>query len=206
MAVPNRLGCYSDPLCQYSHRVRLVLAEKDVAADLIDVLEGEYPEYLGEVNPYGTVPTLVDRDLALYDSMIILEYLDERYPHPPLLPAYPVARANTRMLAYRVQKDWCTLADLILDKKTKDAARTKARKELRESLIGVAPVFASMPFFMSEEYTLVDCCLLPLLWRLPALGIDLPRAAQPLLDYMSRNFARPEFQASLSEPERLMRT
>lgn len=206
MAVPNRLGCYSDPLCQYSHRVRLVLAEKDVAADLIDVLEGEYPEHLGEVNPYGTVPTLVDRDLALYDSMIILEYLDERYPHPPLLPAYPVARANTRMLAYRVQKDWCTLADLILDKKTKDAARTKARKELRESLIGVAPVFASLPFFMSEDYTLVDCCLLPLLWRLPALGIELPRAAQPLLDYMSRNFARPEFQASLSEPERLMRT
>lgn len=138
--------------------------------------------------------------------MIILEYLDERYPHPPLLPAYPVARANTRMLAYRVQKDWCTLADLILDKKTKDAARAKARKELRESLIGVAPVFASMPYFMSEDYTLVDCCLLPLLWRLPALGIELPRAAQPLLDYMSRNFARPEFQASLSEAERLMRT
>ena len=206
MAVPKRLGCYADPLCQYSHRVRLVLAEKDVAADLIDVQEGEYPEHLGEVNPYGTVPTLVDRDLALYDSMIILEYLDERYPHPPLLPAYPVARANTRMLAYRVQKDWCTLADLILDKKTKDAARAKARKELRESLIGVAPVFASMPYFMSEDYTLVDCCLLPLLWRLPALGIELPRAAQPLLDYMSRNFARPEFQASLSEAERLMRT
>lgn len=206
MAVPNRLGCYSDPLCQYSHRVRLVLAEKDVAAELIDVQEGEYPEHLGEVNPYGTVPTLVDRDLALYDSMVILEYLDERYPHPPLLPAYPVARANTRMLAYRVQKDWCVLADLILDKKTKEAARTKARKELRESLIGVAPVFASMPYFMSEDYTLVDCCLLPLLWRLPALGIELPRAAQPLLDYMSRNFARPEFQASLSEPERLMRT
>ena len=206
MAVPNRLGCYSDPLCQYSHRVRLVQAEKDVAADLIDVLEGEYPEHLAEVNPYGTVPTLVDRDLALYDSMIILEYLDERYPHPPLLPAYPVARADIRMLAYRVQRDWCAQADLILDKKTKETARTKARKELRESLTGVAPVFSSMPYFMSEELTLVDCCLLPLLWRLPELGIDLPRAAQPLLDYMSRNFARPAFQASLSEAERLMRT
>ncbi len=206
MAVPNRLGCYSDPLCQYSHRVRLVLAEKDVAADLVDASEDEYPDFLAEINPYGTVPTLVDRDLALYDSMIILEYLDERYPHPPLLPAYPVARANTRMLAYRVQKDWCRQADLILDKKTKEAARTKARKELRESLTGVAPVFASMPYFMSEELTLVDCCLLPLLWRLPELGIDLPRAAQPLLDYMSRNFARPAFQASLSEAERLMRT
>ena len=206
MAVPNRLGCYSYPVCQYSHRVRLVLAEKDVSADLIDVLEGDYPEDLVDVNPYGTVPTLVDRDLALYDSMIILEYLDERYPHPPLLPAYPVARANTRMLAYRVQKDWCSQADLILDSKTKDADRRKMRKELRESLIGVAPVFASLPYFMSEELTLADCCLLPLLWRLPALGIDLPRAAQPLLDYMSRNFARPAFQSSLTEAERLMRT
>ena len=206
MAVPNRLGCYSDPLCQYSHRVRLVLAEKDVVADLIDVSKDEYPDYLAEINPYGSLPTLVDRDLALYDSMIILEYLDERYPHPPLLPAYPVARANTRMLACRVQKDWCQQADLILDPKTSEKARVRARKELRESLIGVAPVFASMPYFMSEELTLVDCCLLPLLWRLPALEIDLPRAAQPLLDYMSRNFARPAFQASLSEAERLMRT
>lgn len=206
MAVPNRLGCYSDPLCQYSHRVRLVLAEKDVVADLMDVMPGEYPDYLGEVNPYGTVPTLVDRDLALYDSMIILEYLDERYPHPPLLPAYPVARANTRMLAHRVEKDWCSLARVIQDANTKEAARAKARKTLRESLIGVAPVFASLPYFMSEELTLVDCCLLPLLWRLPALGVELPRAAQPLLDYMNRNFARPAFQASLSEQERLMRT
>lgn len=206
MAVVNRLGCYSDPVCQYSHRVRLVLAEKDVVADIIDVVSGECPDHLAEANPYCTVPTLVDRDLALYDSMVILEYLDERYPHPPLLPAYPVARANTRMLAFRVQRDWCTLADLILDQKTKDAARTKARKELRESLTGVAPVFASMPYFMNEELTLADCCLLPLLWRLPVLGIDLPKAAQPLLEYMNRNFARPAFQASLSEAERLMRT
>ncbi|MFB1010425.1 MAG: glutathione S-transferase N-terminal domain-containing protein [Thiopseudomonas sp.] len=206
MAVANRLGCYSDPLCQYSHRVRLVLAEKDVVADLIDVRAGEYPDYLAEVNPYGTLPTLVDRDLALYDSMIILEYLDERYPHPPLLPAYPVARANTRMLAFRVHHDWCRQADLISDSKTKDSVRTKARKELRESLIGVSPVFTSMPYFMSEELTLVDCCLLPLLWRLPALGIELPPAAKPLLDYMNRNFARPAFQASLSAEERLIRT
>lgn len=206
MAVANRLGCYSDPLCQYSHRVRLVLSEKDIVADLTDVKGGDYPDYLAEANPYGTLPTLVDRDLALYDSMIILEYLDERYPHPPLLPAYPVARANTRMLAYRVNKDWCSLGDLILDEKSKEPARSKARKELRESLIGVSPVFVSMPYFMSEELTLADCCLLPLLWRLPALGIELPPAAKPLLDYMNRNFTRPAFQNSLSAEERLMRT
>ena len=185
--------------------MRLVLAEKAVTADIMDVTNGECPEYLAEVNPYATVPTLVDRDLALYDSTVILEYLDERYPHPPLLPVYPVARANTRMLSYRVQRDWCAQADLILDKRTKEAARSKARKELRESLIGVAPVFASMKFFMSDEFSLVDCYLLPILWRLPVLGIELPKAAQPLLDYMERNFAREAFQASLSEPERLMR-
>lgn len=205
MSAPNKLGCYSDPNCQYSHRVRLVLAEKAVTAEIMDVINGACPEYLAEVNPYATVPTLVDRDLALYDSTVILEYLDERYPHPPLLPVYPVARANTRMLSYRVQRDWCAQADLILDKRTKDTARTKARKELRESLIGVAPVFASMKFFMSDELSLVDCYLLPLLWRLPALGIELPKAAQPLLDYMNRNFTRDAFQASLSEAERLMR-
>jgi len=205
MAAPNKLGCYSDPVCQYSHRIRLVLAEKGVAADIFDVLSGESPEYLAEVNPYATVPTLVDRDLALYDTRVIMEYLDERYPHPPLLPVYPVARANTRMLAERVQRDWCVQADAILDTKAKEPARNKARKELRESLIGVAPVFANKEYFMSDELTLVDCSLLPLLWRLPILGIELPKAAQPLLDYMERNFARDAFQASLSEAERLMR-
>ena len=205
MAAPNKLGCYSDPVCQYSHRIRLVLAEKGVAADIFDVLSGESPEYLAEVNPYASVPTLVDRDLALYDTRVIMEYLDERYPHPPLLPVYPVARANTRMLAERVQRDWCVQADTILDAKVKEPARNKARKELRESLIGVAPVFANKEYFMSDELTLVDCSLLPLLWRLPILGIELPKAAQPLLDYMERNFARDAFQASLSEAERLMR-
>ncbi|MCK9236892.1 MAG: glutathione S-transferase N-terminal domain-containing protein [Thiopseudomonas sp.] len=205
MAAPNKLGCYSDPVCQYSHRIRLVLAEKGVAADIFDVLSGESPEYLAEVNPYASVPTLVDRDLALYDTRVIMEYLDERYPHPPLLPVYPVARANTRMLAERVQRDWCVQADTILDAKAKEPARNKARKELRESLIGVAPVFANKEYFMSDELTLVDCSLLPLLWRLPILGIELPKAAQPLLDYMERNFARDAFQASLSEAERLMR-
>lgn len=206
MAVPNKLGCYSDPVCHYSHRIRLVLAEKDVSADVVNVAAGDCPEYLAEVNPYVSVPTLVDRDLALYDTRIIIEYLDERYPHPPLLPVYPVARANTRMLAERVQRDWCSKADIILDSKTKDAERNKLRKELRESLIGVAPVFADKPFFMSDELTIIDCYLLPFLWRLPILGVELPGSAQPLLAYMERNFTREAFQASLSEAERLMRT
>jgi len=205
MAATNRLGCYSDPADHYSHRVRFVLAEKGVSVDILDVEAGQCPVKLAGVNPYGSLPTLVDRDLALYEPGVILEYLEERYPHPPLLPVYPVARANTRLLVHRIQRDWCSLVDRILDQRTSEPQRTQARKELRESLTGVSPIFTEKAYFMSDEISLVDCCLLPILWRLPKLGIELPRAAKPLLDYMERNFAREAFQASLSAVERRMR-
>lgn len=205
MAATNRLACYSDPADHYSHRVRYVLAEKGVSVEIIDVDPAHCPVRLTEVNPYASVPTLVDRDLALYEPSVITEYLEERYPHPPLLPVYPVARANTRLLVHRVQRDWCALVDRIADRRTADAARVQARKELRESLTGVSPVFAEKTFFMSDEISLVDCCLLPILWRLPKLGIELPRAAKPLLDYMEINFSREAFQVSLSAVERGMR-
>lgn len=205
MAVTNRLTCYSDPADHYSHRVRLVLAEKGVSVEIIEVESGRCPPKLAEANPYGTVPTLVDRDLALYESSVVMEYLDERYPHPPLLPVYPVARANSRLLMHRIQRDWCSLIDRILDTRSKEADKAQARKELRESLTGVSALFADKPFFLSEELSLVDCCLLPILWRLPVLGIELPRQAKPLLDYMERQFARESFRASLSSVERDMR-
>ena len=205
MAAINKLTLFFDPLSHYSHRVRLVLAEKSVQAELIEVQAGQCPAQLSELNPYGSLPTLADRDLALYETSVVMEYLDERYPHPPLLPVYPVARANSRLLVHRIQRDWCRQVDQILDPRQKDAVRVQARKELRESLIGVSPLFADKPFFLSEDMSLVDCCLLPILWRLPQLGIELPRAAKPLLDYMERGFARPAFQASLSAAERDMR-
>jgi len=116
-----------------------------------------------------------------------------------------VARANSRLLIHRIQRDWCRLVDLVLDPRSKEDERSQARKELRESLIGVSPLFGEKPFFLSDELSLVDCCLLPILWRLPVLGIELPRQAKPLLDYMERLFARPGFQASLSAAEREMR-
>jgi len=205
MGVTNRLACYSDPADHYSHRVRIVLAEKGVSVEIIDVKGGTQPPKLIEVNPYGTTPTLIDRDLALYESTVVMEYLDERYPHPPLLPVYPVARANSRLLIHRIQRDWCVLVDQILDPRSKEALRVQARKELRESLTGVSPLFADKPYFLSEEQSLVDCCLLPILWRLPIMGIELPRPAKPLLDYMERQFAREAFRASLSAAEREMR-
>lgn len=205
MAAITKLTLFSDPASHYSHRVRLVLAEKGIAAELVEVPAGQCPAQLAELNPYGSLPTLADRDLALYEPTVVMEYLEERYPHPPLLPVYPVARANSRLLMHRIQRDWCSLVDQILDPRVKDAAKAQARKELRESLTGVSPLFADKPYFLSEEMSLVDCCLLPLLWRLPQLGIELPRPAKPLLDYMERSFAREAFRASLSAVERALR-
>ena len=200
----SSMAFFSDPTDQYCHRVRIVLAEKGVTVDIIDVEPDNHPPELAEVNPYNTVPTLLDRDLVLYEPNIMMEYLDERFPHPPLLPVYPVARANSRLLMYRIQRDWSVLVDVLTNPASTAAAITQARKELRESLTGVAPVFAEMPFFMSEEYSLVDCCLAPILWRLPHLGIELPKQAKPLQDYMDRIFAREGFIGSLSAAERNM--
>ena len=197
---------YSDGNDHYSQRVRLVLAEKGVAVDVIDVDPNNMPEDLAGLNPYNSLPTLVDRDLVLYESAVIMEYLDERFPHPPLLPVYPVARAQSRLFIYRIQRDWCSVVDLILAGKSKESVVEKARKELRESLVSIAPIFSEKPYFMSDEFTLVDCCVAPILWRLPAMGIELPaKQAKSMLVYMDRIFDRDAFQASLSEAEMDMR-
>ncbi len=197
---------YSDGNDHYSQRVRLVLAEKGVAVEIIDVDPAHLPEDLTDLNPYNSLPTLIDRDLVLYQSQVIMEYLDERFPHPPLLPVYPVARAQSRLFVHRIQRDWCTAVDTIMAGKSKETVIDRARKELRESLVTIAPIFDGKPFFMSEEFTLVDCCVAPILWRLPVLGIELPpKQGKPILDYMDRMFDRDSFQASLSEAELDMR-
>ena len=193
---------YSDGNDHYSQRVRLVLAEKGVAVEIVNVERGNMPEDLADLNPYNSLPTLVDRDLALYESMVIMEYLDERFPHPPLLPVYPVARAQSRLFVYRIQRDWCGFIDTIVAGRSKDTVIDRARKELRESLVTIAPIFNEKPFFMSDDFTLVDCCVAPILWRLSVLGIELPpKYGKPILDYMDRIFERDSFQASLSEAE-----
>jgi RNA polymerase-associated protein len=185
-----------------SHRVRIVLAEKDVTVDVVTTKAQQLPEDLLHLNPYNTVPTLVDRDLVLYESRIIMEYLDERFPHPPLLPVYPIARAKSRLTMYRIEQDWYTLVDRIESgiKKTADAAR----KELEESLIALTPVFSDTPYFLSQEFSLLDCCIGPLLWRLPKLGIDLSASARtkPIISYAKKLFKRSSFQSSLTELER----
>ncbi len=198
----STMAFFSDGHDHYSHRVRIVLAEKGVTVDIIDVQRDEKPEELAELNPYNSLPTLLDRELVLYESKIMMEYLDERFPHPPLLPVYPVARAESRQLMYRIERDWSRLVDLIETTDNKKAADT-ARKELKESLTSIAPIFAEMPFFMSEEFTLIDCCLGPILWRLPVLGVELAKTRQtkPLFEYMERLFSREAFKESLSEYE-----
>ena len=202
----SSMTLFSDPCSQYSHRVRIVLAEKGVTVDIEDIDSDSVTEEILEANPYGTLPTLVDRDLALYESKVVMEYLDERFPHPPLLPVYPVARAQSRLWVHRIEKDWCTLVDSIIA--NPEAKKTEAmRKEFKESLISISDIFVEMPYFMSEEFTLVDCCLAPMLWRLPQLGIEIPntRQTKPLLDYIDRLFDRPSFQESLTDLEREIR-
>jgi RNA polymerase-associated protein len=204
MAVLKRsvMTLYSSSVCSYSHRVRIVLAEKGVSVDILNVDIDSPPEELIELNPYQKVPTLVDRDLVLYESNIIMEYLDERFPHPPLLPVYPVARAKSRLMMYRIERDWYTLMHKIIEN---DAEADVSRKELRDNLVSLAPVFANMPYFMSEEFSLVDCYLAPLLWRLPSLNIELSPQANAIKNYAKKIFNRESFQASLTEAERELR-
>lgn len=196
---------YSGDLDIYSHQVRIVLAEKGVNVDIINVDENNPSEDLLELNPYNTLPTLVDRELVLYEARVILEYLDERFPHPPLLPVYPVARAKSRLMICRIDRDWYSLYKIILEGNTKTVKA--ARNELKEGLLSLAPVFADAPYFLSEEFTLVDCCIAPLLWRLPSLGIDFPNtpAAKPVNEYMKRIFKRESFQSCLTEAEAQLR-
>lgn len=193
---------FSDPSCPACHQVRIVLAEKGIAVDITDVDVDHLPDEVMDFNPYGTVPTLVDRDLRLYESRIIMEYLDERFPHPPLLPVDPVARASARLFMYRIERDWYSLIGQI--KASGQDGASQARKALRESLIATAPVFAARPYFMSDELSMVDCCIAPLLWRLAPLRIELPPSSLAIKDYANRIFAWPAFQQSLTEAEREM--
>ena len=164
-SVANRRSAmvlYSDTTSPLGHSVRIVLAEKDINVE-INYVDDERPEELAELNPYDSILTLIDRDLVLYDEQIIMEYLDERFPHPPLMPVDPVSRANNRQLRYRVMRDLYALIDDLYN--DNEIAAANARKDLRDHLTAIAPAFGQKPYFMSDEYSLVDCCMAPLLWR-----------------------------------------
>lgn len=195
------MSLYSQHDDMYSHQVRIVLAEKGVNVEITPASQDAPPTELLNLNPYGTLPTLIDRDLVLYESSIIMEYLDERFPHPPLLPVYPVARAEARKMMYRIEQDWYGLMNRVLNGDEVESARAL----LLESLVNIEPVFADKLFFLSDEFSLLDCVLAPLLWRLPSVGVVIPAEAQGLHAYMDRVFKRDSFQTSLTDAERQLR-
>lgn len=190
---------FSDPECIHSHRVRLVLAEKGIQAEIESCDPDNKPEDLVQLNPSNSLPTLIDRDLVLYDARVVVEYLDERYPHPPFMPIDPVSRARTRLALFRIESDWYSFLPALV---AGGESRSTAGSQLTESLIAASDVFSAMPFFLSEEFSMLDATLAPLLWRLNYYGIELPKAAAPVSEYSKRVFARPGFQASLSDVER----
>ena len=185
-----------------SHCARFVLHEKAVTADVEFYDPNDPPEDLLELNPNGTSPTFVERDLVLYDSRIIMEYLDERFPHPPLHQMDPVSRANARMIIKRIDQDWYGQYEEILISGEKKSLR--ARKMLKESIMSAEAIFAARPYFMSDEFSLIDCVVAPLLWRMPCIGIDVISTSEVIANYAQRIFNRPAFKRSLSEAEQEM--
>lgn len=194
---------YSNDGDIYSHQCRLVLAEKAIAVNVVEYSEKASEEFIA-MNPYNSVPMLVDRDLVLYEAKIIMEYVDERFPHPPLLPVYPVARARSRLMLYRIDRDWYRYARIITDTESSESEKKEAKVNLADSLNSVAPLFQQHTYFMSNEFTLIDCVLSALLWRLPYWGVRLPKSAHPIIEYSKRLFMREPFLESLTKIEHEM--
>ena len=197
------MSLYSDPTDPASHAVRFVLAEKAINVEIHHVTMENKPEDLNDLNPYSAILTLVDRELVLYEPQIIMEYLDERFPHPPLMPVDPVARANNRLYRYRLQRDFYALVDDV--EHGDKGASNAAKRSLRDHLSTLAPIFAQKTYFMSDDYSLVDCYLAPILWRLPAYGVRLPAQAKALQTFADRIFEREAFKQSLTEAEHELR-
>jgi stringent starvation protein A len=195
---------FSAPNDPWSHRARIVLAEKSIGIDIVSVEPGRYPEDLLDLNPYHSVPTLVDRDLVLYDSRVIMEYLDERFPHPPLMPVDPVTRAQFRLALFRIERDWYAVSRQIEQEPDKKQA-LRLKKQLRDTILQSNDLFKVKPFFLSDEFSLVDATIAPILWRLPYYDVDLPAQAQPIMKYANLIFSRPGFRDSLSDAEQEMR-
>ena len=191
---------FSAPDEPQSHRVRIVLAEKASEIDVISVVPGRYPDDLLDLNPYRSLPTLVDRDLVLYDVRVIIDYLDERFPHPPLMPVDPTLRAQFRLAMYRVERDWYGLAEQI-ERATDPKDQARLKKELRDAMLEGADLFKIKPFFLSDEFSVVDATIAPIIWRMRRYQIELPPQAQAMSKYAAMILARPSIRASLSDAE-----
>ncbi|VFP78523.1 Stringent starvation protein A [Candidatus Erwinia haradaeae] len=205
-AITNKravMTLFSGPTDIFSHQVRIVLAHKGINIKIEPVEKRNSTKDCILLHPPFSIPTLIDRELTLYQPQIIMEYLDERFPHPPLLPVYPIERAESRLIMHRIQHDWYVLMHTAQNNMGSQAE--SARKKLQEELQSVNTVFARSPFFMSEEFSLIDCYLAPLFWRLPQIGIHISKPnSKDLKDYMNRVFTHSSFLSSLSEEENAM--
>ena len=199
----STMALYSSDRSIHCHRVRFVLAEKGINVDIINVTDNESAAAdLAELNPYNETPTLVDRDLLLHNAGVINDYLDERYPHPPLMPVDPVSRARLRLIHHRVIRDWYPMAEEI--ENTAPAKVDKIRQQLKESIVAANDLFKESDYVLSDELSLVDCTLAPLFWRLPVYGIDLGKPGASIQGYIQRLISRPSFKVSLTRAEREM--
>tara|TARA_B100001996_G_scaffold294844_1_gene235092 strand:- start:291 stop:902 length:612 start_codon:yes stop_codon:yes gene_type:complete len=200
----HTMTLYSDPNSAQSHRVRIVLGEKDLVFNVEDVAHGQNNEDLIALNPNNTTPTFVDRNLVLYESRVIMEYLDERFPHPPLMPVDPVIRAKTRMVLHYIEKDLYGLLDDL--KSSGEKKSRSAKQKLKDNLMLSLDFIQGKKFFLSDDFSIIDCSMAPILWRLPEFGIDLPKSAKPILKYADRLFQRNSFIENLSEQEEDIRS
>ena len=194
---------YSGSQCLFSHACRFVLREKEIECDVVFTTDKQVEDAVAELNPYGETPTLADRDLVLYDVVVVNEYLDERFPHPPLMPSDPTTRAQARVMISRLRRDWLD------DVQNRMASGAKLEKNLARSLsdglVAMSNHFSENKYVLGEDFSLVDAYLVALLWRLPLLQVNLPRQGGKILDYGNRMFAKSSFQESLSTAEREMR-
>jgi RNA polymerase-associated protein len=200
---PSETVLYSQPHSLESHAIRFISSEKDLECEVANVDFNEMPEELIAYNPTETMPTLFDRGLILYDMTVIMEYLDERFPFPPMLPIDPIEKAEKRTLIYRFTRakgNWYSLVDDILNGSAKKSA--DAKKILINNLVELVPLFEYKPFFKSDTLGAVDAALAPVLWRLRVMGIELPKSANAVLEYANRLFAMESFQASLTDSEK----
>ena len=201
------MALYSDPNSHYSHRVRIVLQEKGLSTEIIDMTQENMHSDLLEINPNAEIPVLIDRDICLYDSLVLMEYLEERFPHPPLMPVYPVIKARSRLFILRIEQEWSKNLDYLALNPKPGSKTQKSKKDLKSNILSASSIFNEHTYFMSEDFSLIDCCVAPILWRLPALGIDISKdkKAKPIYQYMERVFSRDSFKASISEIEQEMR-
>lgn len=198
------LALFGSPKHAASLRIRLVAYAKDLEIEHVEIDADNIPEDLLEINPTGRLPTLIDRDLVLFDERVIAEYLDERFPHPALMPIEANLRARIRLFCYEIEKHWYELADQLEHARLTAAKKKSTIKALREAVLYMAPLFKNKQYLIGNELSLLDCCVLPILWRLSYLGVELPNSAQGVQNYMNFHFAQDYFKRALSKYEQKM--